>query len=279
MNGMKALFMAGLLFSAASAIAEMPTADVAMSSLDDSQLADVNGGEGITVGLEFYYNAQKATAASGLDGQPIGATTSASTDLGSCTGTLNPCRTAWQFANRGSRTVTNPGGSSQTLNGQWLTFKDSWMALQMPNLNLNGGFLGAALSGAAGYTGFFDATRFQTPSGTCLLSNGSGGSACTVANLQQTPSLVMSHAATTTSYDQTGKKSSGYNSIGLDMNIGRLAIEYDCTTVNSVSCPTVTNTLGYNRDVNGSFLGLGIHDNNSNFAGIAVGGKMYMYGF
>lgn len=271
-----------------------PAAAEAMRSLADDELEAVSGREGVIVGLELYWNAQKSSSAA-VDGTAIVDSNPNLAGNQSCAGSsavADLCRTGWQFANRGQRTVSlTPiqGTGTQNLNGQWLVFKDSYMALKMPNLYLNGGEVGNAraftqsLSAAAGYNGFFDISRFQNVAGSCLLPDGTGGTACTQANILKTPSLIMqqkvSVSGSNPSYNTATRVSSNYDSISLGFTIGRLAIEYDCTVVNTVSCPAVTNALGYNRDANGSFMGLNIRDNNSNFAGIAVGGRMYLYGF
>lgn len=237
----------------------------ALYSMDDSELGEISGREGVIVGLEFYLNAQKSTNTA-LDGSAIGGTT-LNLD-GNCTGLNNNCRIAFQLAGREARNLNNAaigGTGSFAAQGEWLVFKDSYMALKMPDLYLNGSTLGAARSAAAGYEPFLDVARFQNVSGTCLLSDGSAsGTACTAANIKATPSLVMRHKQTT-----------GYDNVSLSMKIGRLSVEYDtgaCTYTGGTNC-------GYNKDAGGSYLGLSIRDNNTPFAGIAVGGSMYMFGF
>lgn len=253
-----------------------------LQSLDDADLGAVAGREGIVVGLELYYNAQKSTNAA-LDGSGIGGTTTALD--GSCAGSNNPCRLGLQLAGREARTLNQvPLGGTGTFSavGEWLMFKDSYFALKMPDLNLDGSILGGvngALSAGAAYTGFFDDTRFKSSGGVCLLDSGSG-TACTVANVQAQPALRMyqfhgSDGNGTTSYNTTTGVSSGYDDISLSLKIGRMAVEYDigtCTYTGATAC-------GYNQDARGSFMGIHIRDNNAPFAGIAVGGKMYLFGF
>lgn len=298
-------------------LASLPAFADSLTSLDDSELSAVSGREGVTVGLEFYYNAQKSvlngTDGKPLDGQPIGATTGAATDKGSCvtvsTTSPNPCGTYWQFANHAGYTLDKAaigGSGTQTMNGEWLAFKESWLALKIPSMKLNGGFMSGALSSAnvggvagTGYEAFLDVGRFQSVSGACLLSNGVGSSTdCSVANIKLTPSLIMEQSSTTTCYNSStsavvmtcgdgagtsgsvaARTSAGYTSISLAMNIGRLNIEYD-TGSNVCNGTTIGNAAcGYMKDAAGSFLALKIRDNNSNFAGMAVGGRMYLYGF
>lgn len=267
-------------------VAGIAAADT-LQSMDDAELGEVDGGEGIIVGLEFYYNAQKNASAT-LDGSAIGGT--AGNLDGSCQGANNICRTAWQLAGREARTLDNTkiisttgvaGTGTTAVQGEWLVFKDSYLAVKMPNLYLNGGLLGNALSstnaGSAGtgYEAFLDASRFQNSAGTCLLSDGTAsGTNCGVGNIKATPSLIMSHADSSTA-SFSGGISTGYTSISLSMKIGRLGVEYDtaaCTYQGGAVC-------GYNQDVKNSYIGLAIRDNNSPFAGIAVGGKMFLFGF
>lgn len=255
-----------------------------LKSMDDAELGEVNGREGIIVGLEIYYNAQKSANAA-LDGSGLGGTAG---DLdGLCNDANNLCRTAWQLAGREARNLDNskiPGGSGTfAAKGEWLVFKDSYLALKMPNLYLNGGFLKNALSAAnvggvagTGYETFFDASRFFNGA-TCLLSDGAGGVNCTIANIKEAPALVMGHAPSSgASYNSATGASSGYTSISLGMKIGRLGVEYDnasgCTYQGGAGC-------GYKLDAMGSYIGLAIRDNLSPLAGIAVGGKMYLFGF
>lgn len=167
--------------------------------------------------------------------------------LSNCSGLLNPCRMGVQIAGR---------------TGEWLVVKDTYATLRIDTVRLDSGLMGAAGS----TTTTFDDTRFRSPSGTCLLAGG----ACTTASIDAINALVLSFPSTTLSYSTATKVSSGYTNMQLGANIGRLAVEFD------TGSPA---TLGYNRDVNGSFVGLRIADNNSNLAGITFMGKAYVYGF
>lgn len=259
----------------------VPVGATTLHDLNDEELEAVSGREGVIVGLEMYYNAQKSATVA-LDGTAIGGTAGAPD--GNCTGTNNACRLALQLAGREARNLDNTkiGGAStaQAVQGEWLVIKDAYFALKMPSLYLDASLMGSgtnmALSSAAAYETFFDVGRFLNSSGTCLLTDGSAsGTACTTANIKNTPALAMRHAASTTSYNTTTGVSSGYDNLSLSLKIGRMAVEYDtaaCTYTGGASC-------GYNQDTKGSFLGLHIRDNNAPFAGIAVGGKMYLYGF
>lgn len=260
-------------------VAALPVGAATLHDLSDDELEAVSGREGVIVGLEMYYNAQKS-ATTALDGTAIGGTAVAPD--GNCTGTN--CRIALQLVGREARNLDNTkiGGASaaQAVQGEWLVIKDAYFALKMPSLYLDASLMGsgtnAALSSAAAYESFFDIGRFQNPSGGCLLTDGTPtGTLCTVANIRNTPALAMRHANSSTSYNTTTGVSSGYDSLSLSLKIGRMAVEYDtaaCSFTGGASC-------GYTQDAKGSFLGLHIRDNNAPFAGIAVGGKMYLYGF
>lgn len=256
-----------------------------LQGMDDAELGEVSGGEGVVVGLEFYYNSQKSATAA-LDGSAIGGT--AGNLDGNCQGTNNACRTAWQLAGREARSLDNTkigGTGTFAAQGEWLVFKDSYLTLKMPNLFLNGGFLVNALSAAnvggvagTGYESFLDLSRFQNSAGACQLYD-DAGNPCTTSTsaidiLKKTPALVMRHADSSGASYSAGT-STGYTSIQLGMKIGRLGVEYDtgtCTYTGGAAC-------GYNQDVKGSYIGLAIRDNNAPLAGIAVGGRMYLYGF
>lgn len=167
--------------------------------------------------------------------------------LSNCSGLLNPCRMGVQVAGR---------------TGEWLVVKDAYATLHVDTVRLDSGLLGSA--GSSTIT--FDDTRFRNPSGTCLLAGGS----CTTASIDAINALALTVPTTALSYNPATKISAGYTNMQLGANIGRLAVEFD------TGSPV---TLGYNRDVNGSFVGLRIADNNSNLAGISFMGKAYVYGF
>lgn len=288
MMGLRAMTGAALLALA------LPAAAGELVSLDDQALGEVSGREGIVVGLEVYYNAQKNSNAQ-LDGTAIGGT--AGTPDGDCVVAPRPCTLAMQIAGRDYRLLNRVpvgGAGTYAAAGEWLMFKDSYFAVKMPELYLDGSFLGGtngALSAGTAYETFFDEARFRgvptvvgSPlSGPCLLSNGAG-TACTIANVKAQPALSMyqrhgSDGAGTTSYNTTTGVSTGYDDISLSLKIGRMAIEYD-TTASAVACPLAgAAACGYRQDAKGSFMGIHIRDNNTPFAGIAVGGKMYLYGF
>jgi hypothetical protein len=211
-----------------------------LGALSDGEMGSVLGQEGIALSLNLYFNStQSATPAS--DGLPLGA-------LSSCAGIANPCHFGIKINNR------------EDAGGEWLVFKDFYASLRVGSLNID---VEPLLSAAANNTAYFDATRFQGDAGACLLGTGN----CTADYINTLPGLRLSTPATTTSYDPVGGLSSGYTSVELGLNIGRMATEFGAT--------------GYNSDVNGSFMGVRIDDNNvnSNFAGAAISGKVYVFGF
>jgi hypothetical protein len=264
--------------------------------MDDNSLENVDGQQGVIAGLEFYFNAQKS-ATPALDG--LGLNGTASNPTGDCS---NPdeCSVAIQFAGREARTLDNTqlnvngttGTGTTPVQGEWLMFKDSYFAVKMPGLFLDGSFMGvsngvninAALSSGASYASFADISHFENSAGACLLFDNSGNP-CTTANLTSiidaTPALYLHQTGGTTSYDKTTGISSGYNDISLSFQLGGLSVGYDnpsagaCGITGGAGC----GYLNANNANTTSFMGLAIHDNNSAFAGIAVGGKMYMYGF
>lgn len=206
----------------------------ALEAMEESAMGAVVGGDGIAIGLDYGVNTDQS-------GAPLAS-------LSSCAGTGNPCKFAYKLAAR------EDGG------GAWTVFKDSYMSLKIPILNI--GVL-PAMSAVASNQAYFDDTRFRN-AGVCLLP----GAVCTAANIDTLPALMLFYPATTTSYtpvSTTGGTSAGYTSLSLGMVIGRMALEFGAT--------------GYNTDANGSFLGARIADNNGNFANMAISGKAYVYGF
>ncbi|MFZ5755582.1 MAG: hypothetical protein ACOY3X_01610 [Pseudomonadota bacterium] len=203
-----------------------------LDPMADAELSGVEGAAGIAVELGLYINSAEGT------GAPLAS-------LSNCAGVPNPCHFGLQFYNRNDAS------------GEWLVLKDAWASLVVPTLNLDVGIL----SGTASNTGYFDTARFQNEAGTCLFGAGN----CTTAYIGALPGLKMSVPAPAPSYNGTTFASSGYDSVSLQMNIGRMATEFGAT--------------GYDGDANGSFMGISIRDNNSNFAGIALRGNGYIFGF
>lgn len=214
---------------------------VAMQAMEDSDLGDVVGQEGISIKLELRVNADAA-----------GAPLSGAGDDINCNGLTGPCTFSLGFANRP---------------GEWLVFKEYYYALRVDNQYLDASTLSETGSNAA----YFDAaeslpgtsgnSRFEDSSGTCLLSGG-----CTAANIATLQAMRMSVPATATSYDRTGNgSSSGYTSVLLGGSVGGLAVQFGATA--------------YDTPTTASFLGLNIRDNNSNFAGVKLTGNVYLFGF
>lgn len=235
------------------ALLALPVTAAELQSLDDSELAVVSGRDGIAVGWEYGVNTDAA-------GNPLGS-------LGNCAGTGpvvtaasgDRCRFAWQVAKR----VDGSG------NAAWTVAKNSWMSLKIPVLNLA---VQPTMGTIGANTAYFDVSRFSGYDGsgnpTCLLPGGT----CDVATLNALPAMKLFYPVSSynaTSFTPGTGVSSGFGSLELGMTIGRMAIEFDSA-----------GTPGYLRDANlGSFLGVQIKDNNSNFAMMAIGGSAFIYGF
>ncbi len=218
-----------------------------MRTLSDSELSEVSGREGVVISFDYYLNSEK-TNDKATDGQVLGAYCGASS--------LN-CRFTWQIAGRGE-------GEQGSYAGEWLVYKDGYASLSVNELSLDAAFLGDASSPAWVNDAFIAGNkRFQDVDGSCLLEGG-----CTVANMMLTPALRTHYSNTSGSYNPLDGTTNGYNDVLLGMHIGGLAVEYDAGAV-----------PGYNRNDQGSFMGLSIRDNNGPRAGIAFGGDFYMYGF
>lgn len=216
----------------------LPAASQALDVMDDASMGTVVGGDGIALGLEYGVNTDQ-------NGDPLAA-------LGAgCTNTTS-CRFAYKIAARES------GG------GTWTVFKESYMSLKIPALNI--GVL-PAMSAVGSNTAYYDASRFMNGT-TCLLPSGDCSTVVT-SGIGTLPAMMLFYPVSTPTYTPgttaATSTSAGYTSLGLGMTIGRMALEFGAT--------------GYNADANGSFLGAKIADNNGNFAGMAIAGKAYVYGF
>lgn len=214
----------------------------ALEALPDEGLASVTGQDGIALGLDYGVNTDTT-------GAPLAA-------LGGCTGTGtvtassgDRCRFSWQIASR------TAGG------GEWTVFKNSYMNLRIPTLNIG---VITAMSSVGSNTAYFDATRFQREDGSCLLPGGT----CTTANINSLPALRLFYpVGAAPSYNPATGQSSGYDSVGFGLTIGRMSMEYGAT--------------GYLNDAaTGSFLSAKIADNNNQyFAAIKFTGSALVYGF
>lgn len=216
--------MAGLLGVALNASA--------LEALQDGDLSGVSGQSGIAFGLEYGINTDAT-------GAPLAS-------LGNCSNAgASPCRFAWKIAQR------NASG------GEWTVFKDSYMSLKIPAVNLG---VKPTMGSVASNTGYFDPARFQSETGACLLVT-----SCSTAGIDALPAMWLFYPAVTVGY--SGGVSTGYTSVSFGMTIGRMSMEYGAT--------------GYNLNAaTGSFLSAKIADNNNaNFAGIAFQGNALLYGF
>ncbi|MBZ2187932.1 hypothetical protein K8B33_02380 [Alcanivorax sp. JB21] len=123
--------------------------------LDDAQLGQIVGQEGIALDTEFRMNAD-------AEGNPLA-------NLGGCSGIGNPCTFSLQFNNR----------------DEWLVLKDIYGILK-----INGLFIDAAET-PSGSGAYADPRRFLSQDGqTCLTGQGVGGAAPT-CNANEIPALGM----------------------------------------------------------------------------------------
>lgn len=217
-----------------------------LQPMSDAEMGEVTGREGVLVSIDYYYNSEY-TGDLATNGQ---AHSSCSTPNGGTSlGDLD-CRLALQLENRET---------------EWLVFKNGHASLSIDRLSLDAAFLGDATSAGAGYTGFFDASKFQDNLGGCLLETGS----CTVATLQAMPAVRAHYPLTGGSYNSTTKETTGYTDVLFGLYFEGVAVEYNTGAVQD----------GWQKNDMGSFLGLNIADNNGSQARIAFGGDFYMYGF
>ncbi|MEY1661994.1 hypothetical protein [Isoalcanivorax beigongshangi] len=213
-----------------------------LQALDDGDLSEVHGREGVLLSFNYFLNTDPLTAEK-LDNF--------------CDASYQNCLFTWQVAGRGE------GERVGGLAGEWLVYKEGYASLQMKRMALDASFMGEASSAGAGYESWLNLAKFQDQSGTCLLEG-----SCTVENIKVMPALKTYYPETGGSYDAATKHSSGYDDVRLGIRFERLSVEYDSPGV-----------PGYTQDRFGSFMGLSIQDNNGPQAGIAFGGKFYMYGF
>ena len=262
-----------LILVLALLLARFAAAD--MVAMDDSALGQVQGRQGIALDLQSALNANPVPSSVLPSALSTSGTTygGALSSLSSCTGVPNPCYLAIQLEGRPN---------------QWLTFKDSYLDMLVNNLQLN---VGALVNDTTG-SGYFNSNVFYnlatgpgtqaSPAIQCALS------ACTTTVINGLHALQLSfhcpvpstststcQATTMPSYSSSTKDSTGYTDIQISESIGRAAVEFTTpgSGVNIITAPTDA------TDSNGSFIGLAMHDNNSNFAGIYVGGRSYVYGF
>jgi hypothetical protein len=148
--------------------------------------------------------------------------------------------------------------NAQGRTNEWVLFRGVYGSLVINDINLDAGILGN-VSGAP--SGYFDATRFQDPGGTCLLPTG-----CNNSDLLGEPALVFEYPDTSPSYSSSTGQSNGYDSLEIGYTIEETRIIFQNNGFNDTT-------------TDGSFLGLQVSDNNAARAGIAISGQAYVYGF
>lgn len=274
--------MLTLMRTLAFMLVALATSASALETLDDQALDAVQGRSGIALDMQMGLNATP------VPGSVLPATAGANftyggplASLSGCTGAGNPCYLAMSFANRPN---------------EWLVFKDSYFDAMLNNLHIDGGALQNDTTG----TGYVDPTVFA------VLSSAGGTqcvftASCTTSNTDKTATtnainaqhglMISFHCSTPPtaseaclgsgfSYTPSGTgatktgTSAGYTDLMISLSIGRMAVEFTDIPTNPIKAPTSAA-----NDVNGSFIGLAIHDNNSNFAGVHIGGRAYVYGF
>lgn len=167
--------------------------------VDEGELAEVTGQEGIAIGIDIGVNTD-------TNGNPI-----------NCSGTT-ACRFAWNIAQR---------------TDVWTVLKNSWMSLRIPALNIG---VQPTMGAVGSDSSYFDASRFMgyNSSGAtiCLLP----GADCSTARIDSLPALRLSYPTASygsLSYDPGTQVSSGYSSLGLGLVIGRMSLEFGPTGYNA----------------------------------------------
>lgn len=246
-----------------------------MQPMSDEQLGNIAGQQGVVISFDYYLNSDPNT----------GAQLSGGTDNYCGDSELN-CRFTWQIAGR-ENGWESPNYPGEQFLGEWLVYKDGFASININRLQLDASFLGQSESSKGDYLDFFNPGKFEDFSGNCLLNSGGTPGSCDSANrddLAITPALKTHYPDTGGEYypvdgSQVAGTTSGYNDVRLGMYFGGLAVEYD-SNIPADPVATPPNEWGYNRgDINNSFMGLNIADNNGPQAGIAFGGDFYMYGF
>lgn len=233
-------FVFGLSFSAAAQ---------GLTPLSELEMEGVFGQEGILISIDYYYNSEKtsdpATSGRRLDdfcANPNGAGSLANMN----------CRMAIQLEN---------------ISDSWLVIKNGHASLSVNRLSFDAAFLGEA--GSSANIGFYNDAKFRMPDelgGECLLET----LVCDPSTISTMPALRTHYPDTGGSYSTVTRTSSGFNDVKLGVYYEGMAVEFNSP---------LNEQNGWGRNVNGSFLGLNIADNNGNQAGIAFGGDFYLYGF
>ena len=209
-----------------------------MQALDDAEMSDLTGQEGISVRLELLINADS-------NGDPL---TAASPDSYiDCSAASDPCRYALEFEGRA---------------GKWLVFKGYSGILRINDLRLDAQTSMGALSPVSN-TAYFNASKFLSSSGACLLPGG----VCNAAAVSAMPALRASYPDTTPGYDIGTGTSTGFTSLELGIRLDGIGAEFG------------VGAAGYMADANGSFLGFNVRDLNGPAAGFAVAGSALIFGF
>lgn len=241
-----------------------PASYADLIAIQDKELQGITGRAGISVGLELDINSEVSGSFIESDGSGGFAI---SPFNGSCgqglsnaafysSGTAGSCRLAIEFANRAN---------------EWLVLKDYFGGIRVDNLFLDAGYLGDANSDFSAY----DASKFRDGDGDCLLGNGIDCSdpLNTGVGFDNLPAMVVSAPGrfvdgagfTAPTYSSGDKASSGYDSLLFGLTVGGASIEYGAA--------------GHSANDMGSFLGIRVADNNSDYAGADIQGNAYVFGF
>ncbi|MEE2603328.1 MAG: hypothetical protein VX595_09725 [Pseudomonadota bacterium] len=225
---------------------------LALEALNDDEMDAVTGQAGILLSFQYYFNSNQTDNPGTPDfneaGAPLTGTEGCPTPNGGASlGNMN-CRFAMQLKNRES---------------EWLVFKNGHASIDLRRLSLDASELGDSYGASAAFDSFFNARKFQAEGGsTCLLPSGdcSSASASELANM----------AGLRLSYPEGSAD-------GEEFNDARFGLYFEGLAVEPNSSALVQD--GWSRNINGSFMGLNIADNNGHQAGIAFGGDFYLYGF
>lgn len=216
----------------------------AMQPIDDEQLSEILGREGVAVELELRVNTD-------ANGNPL----NSMTNCGSGAGPFftSECRLGLQF---------------EGFVNEWLVLRGVYGFMKIDRLTLD-----ASLAGNSNSFGHFDASKFQDVNGVCLLNGG-----CTQANVLNQPAMAVSYPATTPAY--SAGTSTGYDSFLLGFTVKEVEIISGADSYLDGLAGLDPNGI---TDANGSFLGLSIGDDSGSFAtnsaGFAIGGTAYVMGF
>lgn len=224
----------------------------AMQPMADQDLAAVTGQQGVALELQFRINTDAS-------GNPLSTLTNCGGGSGPFTN--SECRFALHFNNRndcsGAALGTGTCTAGSAGSGEWLLFRGVYGFFNIQDINLNAG----VLSQPGDPAGYFDVTKFEDDTGTCLVAGG-----CTDANIKSSPALAFNYPTPSPSYNPSTGVSTGYSSLEVGIGIKEALIAYGQTAYNDTT-------------TTGSFLGVDVADNNGGPAGVAVSGTAYVYGF